>query len=126
MRKLFAGIILAASVVLGPALAEELDIPVMVWAADDLATCSFGVVTGLDPSGDNFLAVRAGPGSGHRMLNKINTNDEVWIFDENNGWFGIAYGSPDINCSPASADRPYIGPGKTGWVFGKYVKIIAG
>ena len=98
----------------------------MMWADGDLDVCSVGAVRGLDPNGDNFLAVRSGPGSGHRMLDKIHTDDRVWIFDENNGWFGIVYGSNNVNCSPIRSNRPYSGPGKTGWVFGKYVKAVAG
>ncbi|MDA4844124.1 SH3 domain-containing protein [Hoeflea poritis] len=128
MKKLLCGLLLATgALAAGFAVAgDELDVPVMMWSDGDLDTCSLGAVTGLDPNGDNFLAVRAGPGTGHRMLDKIHTDDEVWIFDENNGWFGVAYGSPNISCSPIRGNRPYDGPGSTGWVFGKYVKIIAG
>ena len=128
MKKLLCSLLLVAGgLATGAAAAgDELDVPVMMWSDGDLDTCSLGAVTGLDPNGDNFLAVRAGPGTGHRMLDKIHTDDEVWIFDENNGWFGVAYGAPNISCSPIRGNRPYDGPGSTGWVFGKYVKIIAG
>ncbi|MEX3008632.1 SH3 domain-containing protein [Hoeflea sp. TYP-13] len=125
-KSLLGTLLVTCGIMLTPALAAELDVPVMMWADEDLDVCSLGAVRGLDPNGDNFLAVRAGPGTGHRMLDKIHTDDHVWIFDENNGWFGVAYGSQDISCSPIPADRPYDGPGRKGWVFGKYVKIIAG
>ena len=42
------------------AVAQSLDVPVMVTANDDLDTCAVGEVYGLNPDGDNFLAVRAG------------------------------------------------------------------
>ncbi|WP_136659029.1 SH3 domain-containing protein [Nitratireductor sp. XY-223] len=128
MKKLLCGLLLiTGGLAAGLAMAgDELDVPVMIWADGDFDTCAVGAVTGLDPKGDNFLAVRAGPGTGHHMLDKIHTNDRVWVFDENNGWYGIAYGSPNISCSPVRNNRPYDGPGSTGWVFGKYVTIIAG
>ena len=127
MKKfLRAMLVVTCGLLFGSAVAGELDVPVMMWADGDLDVCSLGAVSGLNPDGDNFLAVRAGPGTGHRMLDKIHTDDRVWIFDENNGWFGVAYGRDEIECSPIPANRPYDGPGKTGWVYGKYVTVIAG
>ena len=108
------------------ALAGDLKEPVMIIADGDLDTCGVGKVTGLNPKGDNFLAVRAGPGAKFKLLDKIHTDDLVWMFQDKGDWIGIVYGSDDISCSPVKADKPYDGPGKQGWVFKKYITLIAG
>ena len=95
-------------------------------ADGDLDTCALGRVKGLNPRGDNFLAVRAGPGTRHKMIDKLHTGDEVWMFDRKGDWIGIAYGASDISCSPIKADRRYRGPGKTGWVHKAFIEVIAG
>ncbi len=110
----------------GLAVAQSLDVPVIVTTNEDLDTCAVGEVYGLNPDGDNFLAVRAGPGTDHAMIDKIHTGDRVWMFSERGKWISIVYGSDEINCSPVEKDRVYDGPGRKGWVYGKYVRVIAG
>lgn len=122
----FIALIFAASLSHLPVAADELAVPVMMEADGDLDTCSLGKVVGLNPKGDNFLAVRAGPGTNFKMLDKIHTNDQVWMFSESKNWVGIVYGSQDINCSPIKTDKPYSGPGKKGWVHKKFITVLAG
>lgn len=110
----------------GTGIAEQPDVPVMVRADGDMDTCALGQVSGLNPKGDNFLAVRAGPGSNNKMIDKLFTGDRVWMFDHKADWIGVAYGSDEIECSPIKNDKVYDGPGKSGWVHKKYVQLIAG
>jgi hypothetical protein len=112
--------------VIGQAFAGEPEVPVMMRAQEDLDTCALGRVVGLNPAGDNFLAVRAGPGKGFAMLDELHSDDQVWMFEERDGWIGIVYGSDAVECSPISADAPYDGSGATGWVWGRYIEVIAG
>ncbi|MGD9866458.1 MAG: SH3 domain-containing protein [Hyphomicrobiales bacterium] len=124
MRRIFAGALLAATTGI-PALAAS-SVPVTVRSQGDLDTCIVGQVAGLNPAGDNFLAVRAGPGSDYAMLDKLRGGQEVWIFEERGGWYGVAYGAAQINCSPVARDRAYDGPGRSGWVSKRYVREVAG
>jgi uncharacterized protein YgiM (DUF1202 family) len=63
-----------------------------------------GVVRGLDYYGDNFLAVRTGPGSHYRQIDSIYNGDRVRICDWRGGWLNVRY------------------RGGSGWVFGRYVR----
>ena len=48
----------------GAALTQSLDVPVVIPPSDgQMADCATSTVSGLDPAGDNFLAVRSGPGT---------------------------------------------------------------
>lgn len=124
-RKAFLGMtIIVAGTAL--AVAQSLDVPVVVTANEDLDTCAVGEVYGLNPDGDNFLAVRAGPGTDHAMIDKIHTGDQVWMFSERGKWIGVVYDSDEISCSPIATDKVYDGPGRRGWVYGKYIRVIAG
>jgi len=125
IRIIFGALLLVAGMSV-PAQTQDLDVPVMERADADLDTCAFGEVTGLNPDGDNFLAVRSGPGTNYRMIDKLHSKDELWLFDRKGSWIGVVYGSKDINCSPIDADRMYRGPGKAGWVHEKYVRLLAG
>ncbi len=116
----------AAGLAGGPVFAADPVVPVMEIADGDLDTCAFGNVSGLNPGGDNFLAVRAGPGTNYRMLDKIHTGEKVWLFSHKGDWIGIVYGVEEVECSPVKADRPYKGPGKTGWVHKKFITLVAG
>jgi len=63
-----------------------------------------GIVRGLDYYGDNFLAVRTGPGSHYRQIDSLYSGDRVRICDWRGGWLNVRY------------------RGGSGWVFGKYVR----
>ena len=101
------------------ALAQQAAVPVMVKADGDFDTCGVGEISGA-------VAVRAGPGIGHRKIGNLNAGARVWMFDEKDGWIGLAYGSDDIECSPIEKDKAYDGPGKSGWVLKKFVRLLAG
>ncbi|MDA7946167.1 MAG: SH3 domain-containing protein [Hyphomicrobiaceae bacterium] len=125
-RNIFSAVAVATVILCGPVSAADPVVPVMEIADGDFDTCAFGKVSGLNPRGDNFLAVRAGPGTSYRMLDKIRTDDKVWLLSNKGDWIGIVYGVDEVNCSPVKADRPYEGPGKTGWVHRKFITLLAG
>jgi hypothetical protein len=93
---------------------------------------SVGEVTGLNASGDNFLAVRALPTASGAMLDKLGPKQIVWLCDANDEatWLGVVYDkSGNASCdvgSPVRSPRPYEGQCQQGWVYGKYVTVIAG
>ena len=104
-------------------------------AGNDLDAClSDGEVTGLNPRGDNFLAVRAAPDAGARLLHRLRPRHRVHVCEEAAGgaWLGIVYsppGRPARDCgvgSPVQNPRPYRGPCVSGWVSARYVTIVAG
>jgi Caspase domain/Bacterial SH3 domain len=67
-------------------------------------SCSrIGRVRGLDPNGDNFLAVRTGPGTGFQEIDRIFTGDKVSICSRQGKWYRVKYG------------------GGAGWVYGRYI-----
>jgi hypothetical protein len=63
----------------------------------------FGKVRGLDVNGDNFLAVRTGPGTGFTEVDRLYTGNGVSICSQQGKWLRVKYG------------------GGSGWVYGKYV-----
>ncbi len=102
-------------------------------AAPDLDAClSQGEVAGLDPKGDNYLTVRAGPGRDARPLDRLGPGRPVNVCEALGGWLGIVYGAGsrlDEDCgtgSPVPRPRPYAGPCRSGWVAARYVRIVAG
>ena len=60
------------------------------------------------------------------MIDKIHTGDRVWMFSQRGKWIGVVYDSDAISCSPIAKDKVYDGPGRKGWVYGKYIRVIAG
>ena len=102
-------------------------------AAADLDAClSQGEVTGLNPRGDNYLTVRAGPGRDARDIGRLGPGHVVNVCEERNGWLGIVFGpagSLGEDCGVGSAiprPRPYDGPCHSGWVAARYIRIVAG
>ncbi|WP_162651901.1 SH3 domain-containing protein [Lentilitoribacter sp. Alg239-R112] len=106
--------------------AQQLDVEVMERADDGLDTCAYGQVAGLRADGDGFLFVRRGPGTTYDSFDELKNNDKVWLFEEKDGWYGIVYGVDDQNCSPVEKDRPVDTIGKKGWVYGKWIEVLAG
>lgn len=127
-RSLVFGMLLA-----GVSVAAEGPAPVPVWVGGEeaLDACpSTAVVSGLRPSG--FLAVRSGPGTGYTQLDELHNDDPLQICatSPDGLWYGVVYGGHgDIDCgvaSPITPKRPYTGPCASGWVYTKWVVVIAG
>jgi hypothetical protein len=116
----------AALISVGAALANAE--PVFVGGNADYDACTTeGVVHKLDPQGDNFLAVRDGPGTQHRMLRKLFTGDRVYICSSSGAWLGVVYGPGDCGVSTPIARRSvYAGPCQAGWVHLSFIREVAG
>ncbi|MEM1201544.1 MAG: integron [Pseudomonadota bacterium] len=112
------------------AWAGDVSVAVKVGGEADLDACGgVGEVYRLNPDGDNFLAVRAGPGSAHRMTDKLHSKDLVFMCDESGAWIGIVYGPDGVDCgvgTPIADRQPYAGTCASGWVHSRYIKLIAG
>jgi hypothetical protein len=126
------GILAALALTCLPAMtpAQSGRVPVMAGGNADFDACgSQGVVRGLDPQGDGFLAVRAGPGSGYTMLDKVYNGYILNICDERENWLGVVCSHETMDCrvgTPLPQARPYTGPCLFGWVFRKFVGDFAG
>lgn len=107
------------------------DRPVMVGGDPDLTACrAFGLVRGLKPGGDGFLALRSGPSANARMIDKLWEMDGVHLCDEAAGWFGVVVYPPNpmLDCGVSDVlmpRQPYSGPCKTGWVSKNFIEIVA-
>lgn len=128
---LLAALLIAVS---AAALAATPDRPVRIGTAEpDLDAClSQGEVAGLDPRGDNYLTVRAGPGRDSRALDRLGPGRIVNVCERRGGWLGIVYGTASglgEDCgtgSPVPHPRRYAGPCRSGWVAARYIRIVAG
>lgn len=112
------------------AWAGDVSVAVKVGGEADLDACGgVGEVYRLNPDGDNFLAVRAGPGSAHRMTDKLHSKDLVFMCDERGAWIGVVYGPDGVDCgvgTPIAKRQAYVGACASGWVHSRYIKLIAG
>lgn len=111
-------------------------VPVMIGHdGPDFDACGgWGRVSGLDPEGDNFLAVRAAPTTQASKMDELHEGEEVWFCDgtADQDWVGIVYGAsrePGVDCQ-VGANLPgpveYVGPCRSGWVSARYVTLLAG
>ena len=95
---------------------------------------SNSIVVGLNPEGDNFLAVKAKPSLASARTDKLGPGAEVYHCDTspNGKWIGIVYdgdGKWTGRCgvtSPVFRRKPYLGPCQSGWVSSKYIELVAG
>lgn len=120
-RVFFAALVLAVMSL--PAQAQYFTL-----GGDDLDACaSNGEVVGLKKGGDNFLAVRSGPGTSHAKIDELGMSDAVYICAEDGDWYGIVYGDGDCGVtSPINPPSLYSGPCSSGWVHSRYVNVTAG
>ena len=108
---------------------QRTTVPVMIGGDPDLDACGgTGVIQGISSRGDGFLAVRSGPGTKYKMIDKFYRNrKKVSMCDDKGKWVGIIYGK---DCGEAydniAKRKPYEGSCKSGWIFEKYIKLIAG
>ena len=106
----------------------ENSMPVMHggYAYED-ACASIGEIRGIDKYGDGFVSIRSGAGSKYSMKDKIHKNGTKVIICDNHGkWIGIVYGEDCGTSSPIVKKQPYKGSCKSGWVYEKYIVLIAG
>lgn len=108
------------------AQAQQLDVPVIEHADENLDTCSYAQISGLKADGDGFLAVRSGPGSNYTKLDELKNNDKIWLYDQHGDWIGIVYGTDNIECSSIDEDREIQTDGKKGWVHQNWIEFLAG
>lgn len=101
----------------------------------ELDACpTWAQVSGLDPAGDGFLAVRAGPGVDHAELDRLAEGRGLFVCvgTEDGVWLGVVYPRPGqdmADCgvsSPRVVAAPYRGGCASGWVAARWVKPIAG
>jgi hypothetical protein len=50
-----------------------------------------GVVTGLDPRGDGFLAVKSGPGLNYDRIDKLYNKSRVYVVGRRGDWYAVVY-----------------------------------
>ena len=110
---------------------EARQVPVRVGGEADLDACGgLGEVSGLDPAGDAFLSVRAGPGRRYAERDRLGEGRRIWLCDERGPWIGVVYGPSDAtDCqvsSPVPDQRAYGGPCRSGWVHQRFVALLAG
>lgn len=125
-------IALAAAVMVAPVAAEpgpRPAVPVII-EASDLDPCSNGVVVGLNPRGDGFLAVRSGPSTRYRELDRLYNGDQVYMCGRRGDWIAIVYERPwRTNCNVMTAwpvTLPYTGPCRSGWAHRRWIRLWAG
>lgn len=100
---------------------------VSVGGDDHDACASNGRVIGLNPQGDNFLAVRAGPGISHAEIDRLAPGTELYVCAGRDDWLGVVYGPGKCGVSSPIVPRVvYSGPCASGWVSRHYVEITAG
>lgn len=104
--------------------------PIVVGGDPDFDACgSSGEIVGLDPSGDGFLSVRSRPNG--KEIDRLFNGQFVYVCQDSGSWMGIVYPEPGQDTgecyvsTPWNTRMPYTGPCRYGWVFSKYVGVIA-
>jgi hypothetical protein len=130
-----AALLVAVSAAAFAAVAAQRDVPVIVGEQEDLDACgSWAEVSGLNPKGDGFLAVRGGPGTDHALRDRLREGDGFFVcgMSSNGKWLAIVYpraGQTADACEVSGAvpkAHAYRGPCASGWVNAAWVRILAG
>jgi len=108
----------------------HLAVPIMIGGNTEIDACSsYAEVAGLNPKGDGFLAVRSGPGSNYPLLEKLHNGDRVFVCVTKGDWMGVVYPAQGQDCNVSEVwpkKKAYSGPCKSGWVFSKWIQMLAG
>jgi hypothetical protein len=123
---------LAAASLVSPASAwDRPTVPVIIYA-EDTDPCSSGTVEGLNPYGDGFLAVKAGPGANFARIDKLYNGTNVAICGYHGDWYAVVYSNRgnDLEAcntfTPWRKTMPYTGPCRSGWVHKRWIGNLAG
>ena len=87
---------LVLSLIGSAAGAQQLDVDFSILEDAQAAGCAGSIVSGLDPNGDGFLAVRTGPGTDYRKIDELKNGDMVRTCAINGPWVGVYYGKPRL------------------------------
>jgi hypothetical protein len=117
-----------------PATSAGRSLPVMITADKDSDACGTGRVGGLNPRGDGFLAVKAGPGLNFDRIDKLGNGTEVYLCGYYGDWVAIVYSATGrrTGCGleepwlGGPRSRPYTGPCLSGWVHRNWIVDMAG
>ncbi len=112
MRKKLKSLALSGVIALGVALP----------AGSAFAGDCTGYVVGVRPisqynhyTGNGFLAVRTGPGTGYTQIGELYAGDEVSVWSRRGNWYQVA-------CMSGRCTNPLWGtPSPQGWVYRKYI-----
>lgn len=92
------------------AYAQQLAVPIVKNCVDGQAACyATSRVTGLNPKGDGFLAVRTGPGSNYKMIGKLVNGDVVTVITVRGKWFGVELSNGSLGWSHSNWLAPLAG-----------------
>ena len=103
-------LLFAVSLAAPAAWAQQLDVEFEIIEDAQAAGCAASIVTGLNPSGDGFLAVRSGPGTEYGRIDELHNGDMVRTCAMEGQWVGVYYGEPR----------------QRGWVHGNWLAHAAG
>lgn len=116
-----------------PAAAQTAGVPVIIGLdGPEYDACgSQGRVVGLDPRGDNFLAVRSGPASDFAKIDEVYSDFTLQLCEKRGQWWGVVYHPSGRSeaCGVTSAvpsPQAYRGNCRAGWVYDRYVTVTAG
>jgi hypothetical protein len=111
-------------------------VPIVIkHSAEGYDPCKYGVVHNLDPKGDGFLAVKAGPGLHYERIDKLNNGKQVFICGDKGKWYAIVYTKTrqgDRAMRYCNVEEnwpktlPYTGPCRSGWAHQRWIKQISG
>jgi hypothetical protein len=110
-------------------------VPVIIeHSPEGYAPCAYGVVHNLDPKGDGFLAVKAGPGLQYERIDKLYNGKQVIICGDKGPWYAIVYTKTRqrddaMRYCNVEENRvktlPYTGPCRSGWAHQRWIKQIS-
>jgi precorrin isomerase len=128
-------IVCVATAAGGQEAAIRPQVPVIIeHSLEGYAPCAYGVVHNLDPKGDGFLAVKAGPGLHYERIDKLSNGKEVIICDQKGVWHAIVYTKNrqedamrycNVEENRRKKDLPYTGPCRSGWAHQRWIKQIS-
>ena len=103
-------------------------IPVIIEPSED-TSCKPGIITGLDPHGDGFLAVKAAPQLQSPRIDKLLNDQQVYICEWRGDWVGIVYPQErkcGVGAEGTKTTHTYSGPCSSGWVHKNWIRQTAG
>lgn len=104
--------------------------PILIEASGEMDACSAnGIVKGLDPHGDGFLAVKSAPNIRSLRIDKLYNGKTVYLCNQQGDWYGIVYSKDRRDCNvstPWQKTLPYTGPCRSGWAHKRWIELYAG